>query len=377
MHIIFFTNIISPYRVALFNELEIVRSNYDFTFEVFFMRKTESNRKWIVNLNDLHFKYVVGNGFYAHFVGLFWHFNPLLIIKMIRSGHEIILGASWNNLNVMFLVFLKRVGLIKNRLSVWSEANYLTLGSQKRNRIRDYLRKWFFSGINGSFIIPGKMAKISFQKWGIDIKNEVFLPNLVSTDYLKVNDADQKSNTLTKPIVLIVARLEERLKGILNFIKSIGDENIRQIEIRIIGEGSSVIEYKKYVSSHKLNENVFFLGNMNQVQVINQYRDADIFVLPSFSDPSPLTIVEAIWSGLPLLISERCGNHFETVENGVNGYTFNPFDPMDIKEKFDLMLSQKHRWSYFSQKSIDLARKNFKTKVVLSNFIQQMQHVII
>jgi len=58
---IFFTNIVAPYRVALFNELEELRQGTNFDFEVFFMRKTESNRQWDVDLKAITFKYRIGN----------------------------------------------------------------------------------------------------------------------------------------------------------------------------------------------------------------------------------------------------------------------------------------------------------------------------
>jgi glycosyltransferase involved in cell wall biosynthesis len=38
-------------------------------------------------------------------------------------------------------------------------------------------------------------------------------------------------------------------------------------------------------------------------------------------------------AGLPVLVSERCGCVSELVKNGVNGFTFNPFDSGGIAQK--------------------------------------------
>ena len=371
MTFIFFTNIVAPYRVILFNELEELRKDTDFDFEVFFMRKTESNRQWEINLSDLNFKYRIGNGFYSNFRDMFLHFNPILIYRLIRSGNEIILGASWNNFNTMLLVLLKKSGLLKNRLSVWSEANYLTLTSQKKNKFRDKLRKWFFSGINGSFILPGKMSLISFAKWNIDVKSQqvILLPNLVSQFLFQ-----KKNNTVfnadnNKPVLLIIARLEEKLKGILNFMEAIGFENLRKINLRIAGIGNSYENYNQFVVRNKLSDTVFFLGNLTQSEISNEYNKADVFVLPSFSDPSPLTVIEATSSGLPLLISDRCGNHYEALDSGFNGYSFNPFDPEDIKNKFELLMSNRNNWGAFSENSLQIAKTNFNNEKIIRNLI--------
>jgi len=366
--VVFFTNIIAPYRVSLFNNLENLRKETGFDFEVYFMRLTESNRNWEINLNDLKFKYEIGHGIYFSIHKYYFHFNPILIFKAIRSKNEIILGAAWNNINVLSIALLKSLGLINNTLSVWSEANYLTISSQKQNKFRDNLRRWFFSKIDGHFVIPGKMAQQSFQKWSIPIKNTILLPNLVSNELFgKIVKYENKLNE--EPIFLIIARLEENIKGVLNFIKSIGIDNLMGIQLRIAGTGSSFDEYVAYIKKNKLDNHIHLLGNLTQKEISVEYQKANIFVLPSFSDPSPLTLIESTTSGLPLLVSERCGNHYEALVEGENGYTFDPYDSVDIKSKFEKLMSQRDQWAKFSENSILIAKHNFDNNKVLKELI--------
>jgi glycosyltransferase involved in cell wall biosynthesis len=54
------------------------------------------------------------------------------------------------------------------------------------------------------------------------------------------------------------------------------------------------------------------------------YRGADVFVSPSLSDSNPNAALEALASGLPLVISDACGVS-ELVEEGVNGFVY-PYD---------------------------------------------------
>jgi glycosyltransferase involved in cell wall biosynthesis len=367
--VIFFTNIVAPYRVSLFNKLEEIRKNHPlFDFEVYFMRKTEADRNWEIKLDSLIFKYLIGKGAYAMIKGFHFHLNPILIFKLIRSKNEIILGSSWNDINVLTIALLKSLGLISNKLSVWSEANYLTINSQKANRLRDRLRSWFFSKIDGSFILPGKMSILSFEKWDIHVKNNLILPNLVSGPLFK-REKPYWHDISKSPVLFIVARLEENLKGILNFFEALGPDKLREVNIRIAGTGSSMDDYVNYVKINKLENNIVFLGNLSQPEISKEYINASFFVLPSYSDPSPLAIVEAISSGLPILASDRCGNHFEAIISGQNGYTFDPFDRKDIKEKFDAMMSQKNKWNEFSDKSLQIAKDNFNCDHILSNLI--------
>lgn len=367
----FFTNIIPPYRVFFYNLLEQTRKGTNFDFEVFFMRETESNRNWNIDLNDLKFKYKIGNGLYFDIKGFFFHFNPLLVKDLIKSKDEIILGGSWNNPNVMLIAFLKSIGLAKNTLSVWSEANYLTNESQAKNKLRDFFKKWFFRQIDGKFIIPGEMSVKSFAKWDIPIHNIVYLPNVVSTNVFNTNKTVDKNNKL--PVFFLVARLEENIKGIKNFMNAVGVENLRRIILKIAGTGSSYDDYLKYIKDHNLEDHVKLLGNLTQQEIGEEYKNADVFLLPSFSDPSPLSIVEAISSGLPVFVSDRCGNHFETVSEGKNGYVFDPSNHAEIKEKFNMLMDRKEHWKEFSQISLQLAEENFNPEIVIKKFISSYE----
>ncbi|KPH13681.1 glycosyltransferase family 4 protein [Chryseobacterium sp. ERMR1:04] len=367
----FFTNIIPPYRVFFYNALEEARKSTNFDFEVFFMRETESNRNWNIDLNTLKFKYKIGSGLYFVIKGFFFHFNPLLVRDLIRSKDEIILGGSWNNPNIMLIAFLKSIGLVKNKLSVWSEANSLTNESQKKNKLRDFLKKWFFKQVDGKFIIPGEMSVKSFEKWDIPIHDIVYLPNIVSTNVFNTNKVVSKENEL--PIFFLVARLEENIKGIKNFMDAIGIENLKNIILRIAGTGNSYDDYAKYIKDNNLENNIKLLGNLSQEQVGEEYKNANIFLLPSFSDPSPLSIVEAISSGLPVFVSNRCGNHFETVTEGKNGYVFDPSNHVEIRDKFNILMNRKEDWKVFSEVSLQLAEQNFNPDIILRRFVSSYE----
>jgi glycosyltransferase involved in cell wall biosynthesis len=296
-----------------------------------------------------------------------FHFNPGLIFNLLKSRNEIILGSSWNDLNVLVIILLKRIGVIKSKLSIWSEANYLTIYSQKRNALRDVLRIWVFKAIDGSFIIPGEMSFLSFDKWGIETRNIIKLPNLQTRDIFFPSTESRPLRS--KPIFLIVARLEEELKGILNFFEAIGIDNLKNIEVRIAGSGNSQGLYTSFIRKNNLDHNIFLLGNLGQNDLSTEYKNADVFLLPSYSDPSPLSVVEALFSGLPLLISNRCGNHYEAVLDGGNGYVFDPYCKIDTLSKFEILMEKRNSWKRFSEKSIELANKNFNPDKISKAFI--------
>jgi len=56
------------------------------------------------------------------------------------------------------------------------------------------------------------------------------------------------------------------------------------------------------------------------------YGLASCFILPSLREPWGLVVNEAMAAGLPVLVSERCGCVPELVEEGGNGFVFDPLD---------------------------------------------------
>jgi glycosyltransferase involved in cell wall biosynthesis len=62
----------------------------------------------------------------------------------------------------------------------------------------------------------------------------------------------------------------------------------------------------------------------------NYYGLASAFVLPSISETWGLVVNEAMASGLPVLVSDRCGCAPDLVRDGTNGFTFDPYSVEEI-----------------------------------------------
>lgn len=79
---------------------------------------------------------------------------------------------------------------------------------------------------------------------------------------------------------------------------------------------------------------VYFLGHRSYADLPAAYARAGAFVLPSTVDEWGLVVNEAMAAGLPVLVSKGAGCHRDLVENGVNGFVF---DPMNVAELSRLM----------------------------------------
>jgi len=103
---------------------------------------------------------------------------------------------------------------------------------------------------------------------------------------------------------------------------------------------------------------------------------SDVFVLPSVSEGWGLVVNEAMAAGLPILISKKCGCSQELVEDGKNGFSF---DPQDTNELLRLMLDiadGKYDLKVMGENSLRIINK-FKPELVVPMIAQIIKSILI
>ncbi len=367
---IFLTNIPAPYRVSLYNEL--YRRGLD--FEVYYMRRTEGDRSWRVDESKMRHPFYIDRGFYAMIGRFHFHFNPRLLAKLLRQRNtDVIVGGGWNDPDVVTLAVLKRLRVFKGELHFWSEANFLTLGARRDNVAKRAVRKFVYNSSVGAQISSGKMTELTMEKWGIRGTAFIPLPNTIEEERFDISDDDlavRYSNTI--PTFLIPARLTERIKGIVNFFSCIGDANVRRARFLIAGDGPDEEIVRRFIRTHGLEDRIELCGFCDTDQLVGLYKRSHVFLLPSYTDASPLTLVEALKMRLAVLVSERCGNHYEAVIPGANGYLFDPSQPATVKLAFETMMSRMGDWPRMGEISAELYRTVFDRELVVGNFIRAL-----
>lgn len=366
-------NMITPYRNSLFNKL----AEMGMDIEVLYMCKLEKGRSWKIDYSSMKFQYLIDERSYRTFRGIPLHWNPKLI-KIMRNAKEakVILGSSWNDLNVIACCILKRLGLFKPEIIFWSEANYQTNGARRKNRFRDWLRSFVYGTGEGRVIVPGQMAIESFKRWGINNKRFLLLPNVIEEETIMAlaDKTEHKPSAIEElPRFVLPVRLEEKIKGIVNFFKAIGRDNVLSARFDILGDGNDEMMIRQFIEENHYEEHIFLRGFCPMDVVTDYYLHSDGVILPSFTDPSPLSIVEACCCGLPLFISSRCGNHFETLAEGENGYSFDPDNVEEIKTAFESLMNRRSDWAEMGKRSRKLFEENFKQEITVKRFVEEIE----
>lgn len=102
------------------------------------------------------------------------------------------------------------------------------------------------------------------------------------------------------------------------------------LRLLMLGNGPLSGRIKRLVHNAGLIDRVHFPGHVNQNDLPEYYRAADLYISTSHSDGTSISLLEALASGLPVLLSDIPGNREWVTQPGKVGWLFRVGDPADL-----------------------------------------------
>jgi glycosyltransferase involved in cell wall biosynthesis len=172
-------------------------------------------------------------------------------------------------------------------------------------------------------------------------KNSLYIPNGVSDITEKLDyDILSKFNLSKNGYILAVLRFV-RHKGVHYTIDAYNNLPVdirNRFKLVIVGgpdkDPTYYNEIKKRVSD---SENIVLTGFLNTVELKELYTNAKLFVHASSTEGLPITVLEAMKFGAPVLVSD-IPEHLEIIEDG-NGFLFENKNSKDLRFKLIVLLS--------------------------------------
>lgn len=312
--VIFFHNIVAPYRHALFVELAKLME-----LEVWFSALITRDRKWSTDIPSTYSHRVLKNHMFYVFGNRAIIFCPFLIRDMDRRKPDAIISVltKSNALDVLRICFFGKRRSIPVILFVGD------IESDYENKEVPVLITRIFEGyqklvlrLAKGYIYYSELSKCWAEKRGARG------PNICGTQVL---DEDQiprltVDDTKKKVTCLYVGKLEKR-KGfdlISALFKNLKDDYKKIVRLRVIGEGP----LEHIIDEIRLQDTeVDYLGQVQREMIWEHYREADFLIVPSRHDPWGFVVNEAMAVGTPVLISKQAGA-VDLVRNV--GWSFDP-----------------------------------------------------
>jgi len=177
-------------------------------------------------------------------------------------------------------------------------------------------------------------------------------------------------------IYIMVARgIREKgwLEAIVAFSKIKESSNSYFI---LVGDGIGVNEAKEYAKENKVN-NIRFTGLLTNPE--STFKMADVAILPSYfeSESLPLTLVEALWSDIPLIATD-IGGIREIVEDdkGTCGILIPLKDSKPDVDQLVIAMNEMHDNIQKYKKNIPYCRSKFDMKYCANQYLELSHRVI-
>jgi len=150
--------------------------------------------------------------------------------------------------------------------------------------------------------------------------------------------------------ILTVGRLEKQ-KNISLLIKVANDNNV---SLDIVGSGTLK---RELMNLSKDLTNINFLGSFNNSQLLELYKNYKIFVVTSFFEGNPKSLLEAMSAGC-IVVASNIPNISEIITDGVNGYLHN-FNVEEINNIVEDIKKNYKNYENVIRNSRDTIRENF------------------
>ncbi len=224
------------------------------------------------------------------------------------------------------------------------------------------------------FVVPNSYTqeRFIFNNFA-NLKNKVkTIVNFTDIDYFF---STGKFSFQQQKVIVVVASIWPP-KNVLGLIDAINILKEKKLNFKVdwYGKTNGHEEYnnlcKNKISQYNLKEIIIFHDKTKDIKQV--YESADYFCLPSFYEGTPNAMCEAIAMGLPVACSNVCDNPIY-VENGENGYLFDPYNPNDIALQLEKLLSLSNcDYERFYINS----RKKAENKLNPNLFIRNYQNLI-
>ena len=170
-------------------------------------------------------------------------------------------------------------------------------------------------------------------------------------------------------VIGYVGRLSEE-KGLKTLVLAFGSVVRIKPKSRLwlVGEGPLLSELQKLAKSMGLSEHILFTGFREDVE--NILQGMDIFVLPSYTEGTPLALLEAMSLGVPVIASS-VGQIPKIITSGENGILTKSGDAQAIAQNILLISMDKTLARTFSQNSI----KTIKSTYSISTWTRKIEEI--
>jgi len=368
--LVIITEIISPYRIPLFNALE---QHPEIDLHVIFLAETDPElRQWQVYREEIRFSYEVLPSWRKQIGSYNLLLNRNVARALAGARPEVVIcggynyPASWRALR-----WARSRGI---RFFLWSESTRQDL--RAGSALIEFAKAEFLRRCDG-FVVPGKSAREYLLAHKIKDAAIFTAVNAVDNALFATAAVAARQNAihlrsalgLPNRYFLFAGRLVKE-KGVFDLLSAYAklSEPVRSdVGLVFVGDGAArpALEAE---SEKVFPGTIRFPGFAQREQLANYYALADMLILPTYTDTWGLVVNEAMACGLGVVVSDAAGCAADLVSDHWNGRLIRPGDVSSLASVMEDLAHQPELCATFGSNSreriAEYSPKHWSTGIV-------------
>ena len=221
------------------------------------------------------------------------------------------------------------------------------------------------------FMVLATSFKTQLHEWGI--RKPVFLTSTKFDDRL-IEGRDIRAREHAESL-LFLARIEKE-KGIFTALAAmkILQSDFPNLRLKVVGDGGALQEAKRFTIESKI-DNVEFFGMLTGDKISDVFMQSDIYLLPTWSEGMPTSILEAMAFGLPV-ITRPVGGICDFFINEKMGELVESKNPVDFALAIRKILENNSVLRNTSEFNIKFSRDNFAASKVARDLESKFNSIL-
>lgn len=340
------TNIPAPYRVDFFEYLNQHDKNY--RFYIIYAKHSEENRKWNVKEEQLTNSYFLKSKtitIRGNHDDRFIHvpFGLFDILNSIKPDY--VIASEYNILAIQSLVWCKLKKIPFFNLTDG------TLTSEKNiGWLQKKIRKIIIGNAQG-YIASSTKAKEKLLYWNAP-KDKIVISFLTE-------DSKAFKSIKREPVpgrILYVGSFIKR-KGLDLLFYALSKVK-EPYEMILVGNGTNeqIMTLTKLAEKLKIQNRIRWVGYKEGMALVEEYAKANLFVLPTREDCFGLVLLEAAFTGVPIVSSIYADAAYDIITEN-NGCLIDPYNDEEFARSISLWLHKTSTESVYEKFSFYNAAK--------------------
>ena len=249
------------------------------------------------------------------------------------------------------------------------------ISQTKNSKLMKFLIKNLFISARIFLCQGDKWKDFAIDELGFQSSDVKIINNWTATKELLALGANRNFDHNKSINLLFVGWLEE-FKGVHELLEVARDllEEGYVFNLTFAGDGNSSKKAKIFIKDNNLSNNIHLCGWVNETQLKELLSKNDIFILPSWAEGLPNSMIEAMSAGLSIIVSD-VGVISDFIKNGETGLLIEPRNMQSLRNAIIDLLEDKDLRKKIAINGHTLAKNTFSSEIGIERLLSVLEEI--